>query len=122
MPTMSQPVYYVTTPIYYVNGRPHIGSALTTVCCDALTRWQKMKGRKTWFLTGTDEQATKVVEAAEAAGVPPQQFVDGLAAEFRAAWDRLHIGYDDFIRTTEPRHVRAVQEFFRRLRDSGDVY
>jgi methionyl-tRNA synthetase len=114
--------FYLTTPIYYVNGKPHVGSALTTVCTDFLARYHKLRGRRVWFLTGTDEQATKVVEAAEKAGMPTQAFVDGLAAEFRAAWDNLHIGYDDFIRTTEPRHVRVVQEVFRRLQASGDIY
>jgi len=117
-----KPVWYITTPIYYVNGRPHIGSSLTTVCCDVLARWRRMQGRRTWFLTGTDEQATNVFEAAAKAGVPVQEFVDRLAAEFRSVWDRLHIRYDDFIRTTEPRHVQVVQEVFRRLRDGGHVY
>jgi len=114
--------YYITTPIYYVNGRPHIGSALTTLCCDVLARYQRMRGRATWFLTGTDEQATKVAEAAREKGVAPSEFVDGLAAEFRAAWSDLGIAYDDFIRTTEDRHVRVVQEVFRRMRASGDAY
>ncbi|MGC8667863.1 MAG: methionine--tRNA ligase [Chthonomonadales bacterium] len=114
--------FYITTPIYYVNGRPHIGSALTTVCCDVLARWHRLRGLPAWFLTGTDEQATKVHEAALAAGLPPQQFVDGLAQEFVAAWRSLHISNDDFIRTTEARHVEAVQEFFRRLRATGDAY
>lgn len=114
--------FYITTPIYYVNGRPHIGSALTTVCCDVLARWHRQRGLPAWFLTGTDEQATKVHEAALAAGVPPQEFVDGLAQEFVAAWRALHIANDDFIRTTEPRHIDAVQEFFRRLRSTGDAY
>jgi methionyl-tRNA synthetase len=122
-PTMkSAKTWYITTPIYYVNGRPHIGSALTTVCCDVLARWRRLRGEQAWLLTGTDEQATKVVEAAEKAGLPPKEFVDRLAADFQATWTRLHVGYDDFIRTTEPRHVRVVQEIFRRLRDSGDIY
>src|SRR5215470_7805505 len=103
----SDKTVYITTPIYYVNGRPHIGSALTTICCDVLARYHRMRGEKTWFLTGTDEQAPKVFEAAEAAGVPPQQFVDGLAEDFKEAWRRTHVAYDDFIRTTEPRHVRV---------------
>ncbi len=114
--------YYITTPIYYVNGRPHIGSALTTVCCDVLSRYHRLRGEKTWFLTGTDEQATKVLEAAQSAGVPTQEFVDSLAEDFQSTWRELHIEYDDFIRTTEPRHVEVVQEFFNRLRRSGDVY
>ncbi len=118
----SSKTWYITTPIYYVNGRPHIGSGLTTLCCDVLARYHRMRGDKVWFLTGTDEQATKVFEAAEKAGVPPPVFVDRLAADFQQAWHHLHISYDDFIRTTEPRHIHVVQEFFRRLRDAGDVY
>ncbi len=114
--------YYVTTPIYYVNGRPHIGSGLTTLCCDFLKRYQAMRGRETWFLTGTDENATKNQEAAQEAGVEPLEFVTGLAEEFRRAWGAMNYAFDDFIRTTEPRHVRAVQEVFRRLRSSGDLY
>lgn len=114
--------YYITTPIYYVNGRPHIGAALTTTCCDVLARFHRMRGRRSWFLTGTDEQAPKVVEAAQKAQIPVQQFVDTLAGEFQATWRRLHIAFDDFIRTTEPRHVEVVQEVFRRLRDRGDIY
>jgi methionyl-tRNA synthetase len=121
---MTEPdkTYYITTPIYYVNGRPHIGSGLTTVCCDVLSRYHKLRGKKTWFLTGTDEQATKVLEAAQVAGIPPHKFVDNLAADFQETWSKLHIENDDFIRTTEPRHVQVVQEFFRRLQQSGDVY
>lgn len=118
----SEKRYYVTTPIYYVNGRPHIGSGLTTLCCDFLKRYHAMRGRETWFLTGTDENATKNQEAAQEAGVEPLEFVTGLAEEFRSAWRAMNYAFDDFIRTTEPRHVRAVQEVFRRLRDSGDLY
>ncbi len=119
----SQPkTYYITTPIYYVNGLPHVGSAFTTVSCDVLARYQRLRGRKAWLLTGTDENATKVQEAANKANVPTQQFVDGLAVAYAECWKRLHIDFDDFIRTTEPRHVRAVQEFFSRLRDRGFIY
>ncbi|NLI01443.1 MAG: methionine--tRNA ligase [Chthonomonadales bacterium] len=118
----SEKRYYVTTPIYYVNGRPHIGSGLTTLCCDFLKRYHAMRGRETWFLTGTDENATKNQEAAQEAGVEALEFVTGLAEEFRSAWRAMNYAFDDFIRTTEPRHVRAVQEVFRRLRDSGDLY
>ena len=114
--------YYITTPIYYVNGLPHVGSALTTVSCDVLARYHRLRGQQTWLLTGTDENATKVQEAAEKAGVPPQEFVDGLANAFRECWQRLHIDYNDFIRTTEPRHVRAVQAFFAQLLERGYVY
>ncbi len=118
----SRKTYYITTPIYYVNGRPHIGSALTTLCCDFLKRFRMMRGEDTWFLTGTDENATKNQEAAQEAGVDPLDFVTRLADDFRQAWDGMAYAYDDFIRTTEPRHVRTVQEVFRRLRDTGDLY
>jgi methionyl-tRNA synthetase len=114
--------YYVTTPIYYVNGLPHVGTALTTVACDVLIRYHRLRGYETWFLTGTDENGTKIQVAAEEAGQPTQAFVDGLAEAFRAAWQDLHVSFDDLIRTTEPRHVRAVQEFFRRLLERGYVY
>lgn len=119
---MSSKKYYVTTPIYYVNGQPHVGSALTTVSCDALIRYQKLRGRETYFLTGTDENATKVQEAAEKAGVPTQEFTDGLAAAFQECWRQLHIENDDFIRTTEERHLHAVHTFFRALREKGHIY
>ncbi|MEP6755603.1 MAG: methionine--tRNA ligase [Chthonomonadales bacterium] len=114
--------YFITTPIYYVNGRPHIGSALSTLCCDVLARYHKMLGQKVHFLTGTDEQATKVFEAAQKAGVDPQVFVDDLAADFKQSWADLGIEYNDFIRTTEPRHIEAVQEVFRRLQAKGVIY
>ncbi|HLV81766.1 MAG TPA: methionine--tRNA ligase [Chthonomonadaceae bacterium] len=114
--------YYVTTPIYYVNGQPHVGAGLTTVSCDVLARYQKLRGRKAWFITGTDENATNVQEAAAKEGVPTLEFVDRLAGAFSIAWQQLHVAADDFIRTTEPRHVRAVQEFFLRLKASGYIY
>src|ERR1043166_4096375 len=114
--------YYITTPIYYVNGQPHVGSALTTITCDVLARYHRLRGQEAWFLTGTDENATKVQEAAEKAEVMPQVFVDSLAVAFQDCWQGLHIAYDDFIRTTEARHVRVCQEFFTRLRERGYVY
>ena len=109
--------YYITTPIYYVNGLPHVGTALTTVACDALARYQRLRGRTAFLLTGTDENATKVQEAAQKANVPTMEYVDGLAAEFQKAWDGLHIQVDSFERTTSERHKFAVQTFFERLRE-----
>lgn len=114
--------YFITTPIYYVNGQPHVGTALTTVACDVLARYHRLRGEEVLLLTGTDENATKVQEAADRAGVPPLAFADRLADAFRAAWDDLHIQPDDFIRTTEQRHEHAVQEFFIRLLAKGHVY
>lgn len=114
--------FYVTTPIYYVNGAPHIGTALTTAVCDFERRYRRMRGEDAWFLTGTDENATKVVEAAQAAGSEPMPFVDAMSDRFREEWRKLRIEPDDFIRTTEARHVKVVQAIFDRLRERGFVY
>ncbi len=114
--------FYITTPIYYVNARPHIGHAYTTIACDTIARRQRMMGFETWFLTGTDEHGQKIQRAAEAAGKPPQQLTDEVSAEFRALWDRMGITYDDYIRTTSDRHKCGVQELWRRIRDNGYIY
>jgi methionyl-tRNA synthetase len=114
--------YYITTPIYYVNSVPHIGTALTTIVADACARFQKRRGRTVYFLTGTDENAPKVHRVAQERGIPTQQFVDEMAAEFERTWQALHIEYDVFIRTTEDRHKRVVTEVFRRLVRQGDIY
>ncbi len=114
--------YYITTPIYYVNSAPHIGTALTTIVADACARFQKQRGREVYFLTGTDENAPKVHRVAQERGVPTQQFVDEMAEVFAHTWRALHIEYDVFIRTTEARHTRVVSEVFRRLREQGDIY
>ncbi len=114
--------YYITTPIYYVNAAPHIGSALTTAVCDFERRYRKMRGEEVHFLTGTDENATKVFEAAQIAGRNPHEFADEVAHKFVEAWDFLDIEYDDFIRTTEDRHRDAVQKFFNLLKDKGYIY
>jgi len=114
--------FYITTPIYYVNARPHIGHAYTTIACDAIARRQRMLGSDTFFLTGTDEHGQKIERSAAEAGITPQQLTDRIAGEFRGLWDRMNISYDDFIRTTEPRHKRGVQEMFRRIRDNGHIY
>ncbi len=96
--------FYITTPIYYVNARPHIGHAYTTIACDTIARRQRMLGVDTYFLTGTDEHGQKIERAAQAAGKTPQQFTDEVSAEFRGLWDRMGITYDDYIRTTSERH------------------
>src|SRR5271165_5005439 len=114
--------FYITTPIYYVNARPHIGHTYTTVVCDAIARRQRMMGLDTWFLTGTDEHGQKIERSAAAANCSPREFVDRIAGEFRALWDRMKITYDDFIRTTEPRHIRGVQAMFTRLQERGYIY
>ena len=114
--------FYITTPIYYVNARPHIGHAYTTIACDAIARRQRMLGADTYFLTGTDEHGQKIERAAQAAGKSPQQLTDEVSAEFRALWDRMGLSYDDFIRTTSDRHKRGVQAVWRRIRDNGYIY
>jgi methionyl-tRNA synthetase len=114
--------FYITTPIYYVNARPHIGHAYTTIACDTIARRQRMLGADTFFLTGTDEHGQKIERAAQAAGKTPQQLTDEVSAQFRALWDRMGITYDDYIRTTEERHKKRVQELFRRIRDKGHIY
>ena len=114
--------FYLTTPIYYVNARPHLGHAYSTIVCDAIARRKRALGIETWFLTGTDEHGQKIERSAEAAGCTPEEFATKIAGEFRGLWDRLGITYDDFIRTTEPRHVRGVQKLFATLRDRGYIY
>jgi methionyl-tRNA synthetase len=114
--------YTITTPIYYVNSVPHIGTALTTLASDVTSRYQKMRGREVFFLTGTDENGLKVKEAAEKAGKQPLEFVDEISSKFREIWPGLYIEFDDFIRTTEPRHRDAVQAFFRILQEKGHIY
>jgi methionyl-tRNA synthetase len=114
--------FYITTPIYYVNARPHIGHAYTTIACDTIARRQRQLGAETFFLTGTDEHGQKIERAAQAAGKTPQQYADEISAEFRNLWKRMGISNDDFIRTTEPRHIKRMQEMFRQLRDRGFIY
>jgi methionyl-tRNA synthetase len=114
--------FYITTPIYYVNSVPHIGTALTTVASDVTARYRKLLGDDVMFLTGTDENATKVAEAAQKEGKSTRDFVEAIAKEFEEIWKSLGVVYDDFIRTTEPRHTQAVQEVFARLLQAGHIY
>jgi len=114
--------FYITTPIYYVNAHPHIGHAYTTIACDTIARRHRMLGDDTWFLTGTDEHGQKIERAAQAAGKTPQQFTNEISTEFRALWDRMGLTYDDFIRTTSPRHQQGVQALWRKIRDNGYIY
>lgn len=114
--------FYLTTPIYYVNDVPHIGTSYTTIAADILARFHRLRGEEVLFATGVDENATKVVQAAQARGMEPQPFVDGMAENFRRAWADLNVEEDVFIRTTEPRHKHAVQTFFKTLQDRGDIY
>ncbi len=114
--------FYLTTPIYYVNARPHIGHTYTTIVADAIARRKRCLGIDTWFLTGTDEHGQKIERSAQQAGCTPQQFAGKVSAEFRGLWDRMGLTYDDFIRTAEPRHEQSVQKLFALLRDRGYIY
>jgi len=114
--------FYLTTPIYYVNGAPHIGHAYTSIAADVLARWKRLDGYEVFFLTGTDEHGQKVEKAAAEAGLDPQRFTDQVAADFRDMAARMNISNDDFIRTTEPRHKRACAELWRRLEAHGAIY
>ncbi|WP_404868922.1 methionine--tRNA ligase [Kitasatospora griseola] len=119
----STDAYYVTTPIYYVNDRPHLGHAYTTVAGDVLTRWHRQRGEDVWYLTGTDEHGQKILRTAEAHGVTPQEWCDRLVEEaWKPLWQHLGIANDDFVRTTQARHTDRVQEFVQDLYDKGEIY
>lgn len=114
--------FYVTTPIYYVNGDPHVGSAYTTVACDVISRYKKTAGYDVYFLTGTDEHGQKVEEKAKEMGKTPQEWTDIMAPRFAELWKALNIENNDFIRTTEDRHKKAVAKIFKKVYDKGDIY
>ncbi len=123
-PTMPEPStpFYITTPIYYVNARPHIGHTYTTVVTDAIARRRRALGQDVWFLTGTDEHGQKIERSAALAGEEPQAFTDRVSAEFRGLWDRMGLTYDDYIRTTEARHKRGVAKLWNVLKERGYLY
>jgi methionyl-tRNA synthetase len=114
--------FYVTTPIYYINDVPHLGTAYTTIAADVLARYARLRGADTWFLTGTDEHGIKVQRVAEQKGMAPQAYADEVSAMFRGTWPRLGCAPDDFIRTSEARHKRGVQELWRKIQANGDLY
>jgi methionyl-tRNA synthetase len=114
--------FYVTTPIYYVNGLPHIGHAYTTIAADALTRWHRMNGARTFFLTGTDEHGTKVLESATKLGKSPKEYCDDITVQWKAMWSKLGIRYTRFIRTTDEDHIRGVQAALQKLWNEGLIY
>lgn len=114
--------FYISTPIFYVNGAPHIGHAYTSIAADVIARWHRLAGRDVFFLTGTDEHGQKVERAAAEAGLDPQSFADGVAADFRNMADRMGVSYDDFIRTTEPRHKVGCAALWERMVAAGDIY
>ncbi|MCD8162397.1 MAG: methionine--tRNA ligase [Synergistaceae bacterium] len=119
---MTEKNFYITTPIYYVNDVPHIGHAYTTIAADVLNRWHKSGGENSYFLTGTDEHGQKIQTVAEKRGMTPQALCDEVVQNFQRLLTALNIKNDDFIRTTEPRHEKVVQDVFRRLTASGDIY
>lgn len=119
---MSENKFYITTPIYYVNAKPHLGHSYTTVVADVANRFHKMLGQETFFLTGTDEHGDKIVRAAQDQGVSPREYVDHISGLFRNAWPELDVEYSKFIRTTEPYHMKIVQDVMQRLYDAGDIY
>jgi methionyl-tRNA synthetase len=114
--------FYLTTPIYYVNARPHLGHAYTTIVADAMARYHRSAGDDTFLLTGTDEHGDKIAQAAASANVSPQAYTDEIAGAYREAWRRLGITHDDFIRTTEGRHKKVVQAILQRLWEAGEIY
>ena len=113
--------FYITTAIDYSNGEPHLGHAYEKIGADCVARYRRLRGHQVHFVIGMDEHGQKVAQSAEAAGVLPQQWVDGIAAKFQETWRALSISHSDFIRTTEPRHRRSVEELFRRIRDAGHI-
>ncbi|MFA6918624.1 MAG: methionine--tRNA ligase [Patescibacteria group bacterium] len=119
---MNKEKFYVTTPIYYVNGEPHIGSAYTTIAADVLARFHRMKGEEVFFLTGTDEHGTKVAQTAQEQNLTPQEFTDIISSKYQLAWDILDISNDDFIRTTSQRHKDLVKIFVTKLKEVGAIY
>jgi methionyl-tRNA synthetase len=114
--------FSITTPLFYVNALPHVGSAYPTIAADVLSRFQRLQGKSVLFITGTDEHGQKIQRSAEAAGCPPQKHCDRVVAEFKSLWHLLDIQCDRFIRTTDPRHEAIVKEFFQRVWDRGDIY
>ena len=114
--------FYVTTPIYYPSGKFHIGTAYTTVLADTIKRYKKLRGYDTYMLTGTDEHGQKIQTVAEKAGKTPQQYVDEMAQQAKELWAKMHISYDDFIRTTEDRHKKIAQKIFEYFLEKGDIY
>ena len=114
--------FYITTPIYYPSGNMHIGHTYTTVAADTMARFKKMLGYDTYFLTGTDEHGQKIETKAAEAGVTPQEYVDKIVAQTKELWKLMNIDYDDFIRTTQPRHEKIVQKIFKKFYDQGDIY
>ena len=120
--TNGKKTFYITTPIYYPSGNMTIGHTYTTVAADTMARFRKLQGYDTYFLTGTDEHGQKIEKKAAEAGITPIQYVDKIVAETKELWKLMDIQYDDFIRTTEERHIKVVQKIFRQFYEQGDIY
>ena len=114
--------FYITTPIYYPNSEPHIGTAYTTIVCDVLARWNKLLGNEVFFLTGTDEHGKKIENVAKENNQNPKEFVDSMLIKFKEAWTQLNINYDRFIRTTDKDHEEVVQNILQKIYDNKDIY
>ncbi|WP_026866201.1 MULTISPECIES: methionine--tRNA ligase [Jeotgalicoccus] len=119
---MTKPTFYITTPIYYPSGKLHIGNAYTTIACDVMARYKRMRGYDVYYLTGADEHGQKIEQKAEDMGISPQNYVDDMAKSMKDLWQMLDITYDQFIRTTSEKHKKAVQYIFERLLEQGDIY
>lgn len=119
---MSKEKYYITTPIYYPSGNPHIGHCYTTVACDVIARFKRLEGYDVMFLTGTDEHGMKIEQKAKDAGVTPKEYVDPIVANFKRLWETMDVSYDRYIRTTDEYHVKSVQKIFKTLYDKGYIY
>lgn len=119
---MTNKTFYITTPIYYPSGSPHIGTCYTTVACDSIARYKRMQGFDVMFLTGTDEHGQKIEEKAKEQGVTPKQYVDEISKIFKRLWETMNISYDRYIRTTDDYHVEAIQKIFKELYDRGYIY
>ena len=119
---MAKDTFYITTPIYYGTAKPHLGSLYSTLLADVISRWEQLKNKKTYFLTGTDEHGQKILQAAEKAGKYPQQFVDSFIDAYKDTWKVYEIDYSKFIRTTDPEHIKGVQALIKKLVDQGDIY
>ena len=119
---MEKKRFYITTPIYYPSAKLHIGHAYCTTLTDVFARYKRMRGFECYFLTGADEHGQKIENNAKKAGVTPQQFVDNIVEGFHKLWDLLQISNDDFIRTTQDRHIKTVQKIFSHMLEQGDIY
>lgn len=119
---MNSKRFYITTPIYYASGRPHLGHAYCTVLCDVLKRFKRLFGHEVFFSTGMDEHGQKIEKNAKESGISPQDFVDNISINFKQLWQKLNINYDVFIRTTEQYHIDNAQKTFSKMLKKGDIF